>query len=103
MTTPDRLREAARVLRERAEAATPGLWTAVEGASGQWWVEIQSRADIALELAGADARYIATMSPPVALALADVLDDYFAAFTADPDFIPPVAFAVADTILGGAE
>lgn len=85
----DRLREAARVLRERAEAATPGPWLAMEyddnpgdegvallGAAatvtgshmiGYFHVGEQSQME-------ADGDYARTMHPGVGLALADWLD-----------------------------
>ena len=100
----DRLREAARVLRERAEAATPGPWRSVQGASGDlWWVELPNTADVALDLHGENATYIATMHPGVGLALADWLDD-IAALDGPSPHIPSErgAFRIADIILGSA-
>ena len=86
----DRLREAAAVLRERAEAATPGPWEADGGEISQHWSRPEPWQPVASgEVAcmaycyggsargidrDEDAAYIAMMHPPVALALADWLD-----------------------------
>lgn len=87
----ERLREAARVLRERAEGATPGPWTRDASYAGngdllsenivhsQWDVASCHGADVAPEdgrhlQARADADYLSTMNPTVALAVADWLD-----------------------------
>ena len=75
----NRLREAARVLRERAEVATPGPWT-VAGPykSGALYL---ANDDIGATVAkfetprrDENVRFIATLHPGVALALADLLD-----------------------------
>jgi hypothetical protein len=68
----DLLREAAQAIREAAEAASPGPWTAVEGASGDWWVERPHLGDVAIDLHRENARHIALMDPTVALAVADL-------------------------------
>lgn len=95
-----RLREAARVLRERAEAATPGPWMVdgsqvyptAHGAPLVAATRTHSLSDTP------DAAYIATVDPLVALALADWLDD-----TADmAKYHARHALAVADAILGEA-
>ena len=73
----DRLREAARVLRERAEATT---WAPE---CGGWWLPFVrsafpvAEADVTVAEArdGGTAAYIATMHPGVGLALADWLDN----------------------------
>ena len=86
----DRLREAAKVLRERAEAATPGPWQ-----HGEDWAAISADSDsvvhayyqrpceacgndiydeASVAVSVMDAAYIATMHPGVGLALADWLD-----------------------------
>ena len=82
-----RLGEAARVLRERAEAATPGPWTVVPGASNVWHFPEEGTPTLVVGGTGAarvqrrstearlsDAAYIATVHPGVGLALADWLD-----------------------------
>ena len=66
--TGDLLRQAAAKLRDHAEVATPGPWTAV-GES------LQAPVGSALEVTGYNARYFALMHPPVALALANLLDE----------------------------
>lgn len=88
--TAARLREAAKVLRERAGSATPGPWVAVAGALGDpadgpdhMRVLQAPHKDAVTALArldydrygGADAVYIALVHPLVGLALADWLDD----------------------------
>lgn len=121
----DRLKEAARVLRERAEAATPKghthpwLYTDATygdpadgpthvavtccGANG---VEVRHflHADDGSHETSETARYIATMHPGVGLALADWLD-----VEADEQEVlggsteaGAMAHRVADLILGGA-
>ena len=95
----DRLREAARVLRERAEAATRGPWNwecyredlpsllGLAGTPGvyEWRQEVieadhsgecgcRSACYLTLGVDPADQTYIATMHPGVGLALADLLD-----------------------------
>jgi hypothetical protein len=87
----EELREAARLMRERARAATPGRWHAKcsDGAYQDWYVVSSlglgqvttglhdDGGDIVLvERDRADAEHIASWSPPVALAVADWLDDY---------------------------
>ena len=99
----DRLREAAKVLREQAEAATPGPWRSVQGASGDlWWVELPNTADVALDLHGENATYIATMHPGVGLALADWLDDLADHDASDLMPMERGALFLADLILGSA-
>lgn len=109
----DRLREAARVLRERARTATPWPWVTHP---------VGARADVrglpentshdyrgnAVATAGdsefgacpaKDAHYIATMHPGVGLALAELLDGL--ACDSPWDFRHDNALAIADLILGG--
>lgn len=88
-TSPaEELREAARLMRERATAATEGPWTAwVMGSEGYLVLRatgtIHERGRNRVARVGlkdwdsdkADAEYIAGMHPGVALALADWLDD----------------------------
>jgi hypothetical protein len=90
----DRLRQAAQKIRETAGAAAYGQWHKV--------------GDLPV-FAGEDAAHIALWSPPVALAVADWLDDFAntaLAWTDRPGAGPvdPKCQAVllADLILGGA-
>lgn len=123
MSAAARIREAARVLTERAEAATPGPWR-WEGASTSDWPQgeeslIADRDNGEHELvlygwgydaSGIDARdedraYIALMSPGVGLVLADLLNlraDYHDAYGCteyDDDGGCP-CMDLADQILG---
>ena len=109
MTPAERLRAAATRLREVAGAAEGGPWTftvddahtdypwRLDGTFRNWRGEECNR-DIARVATTDDALYFATMSPPVALALADWLD-----YTAERQVGEPVraALAVADAVLGG--
>lgn len=97
-----RLREAARVLRERAEAATPGPWEMFRDPIG---IHVESGGERGLI---ADAVYIATMHPGVGLALADWLDTaannaerngWMAGYT--EAMRGTSAVRIADLILGG--
>lgn len=111
------LREAAKVLRERAEAATPGPWAADQrgGVTGRFagMTEVISEST---DQSHAD--FIATMHPGVALALADVFErvanraDQIEGTMASPKIAASViagsvpgwdeASYAADLILGGA-
>ena len=51
-----------------AKAAVLGHWDAIEGPSGDWWVEHAHLADIALDLHGENARHIARHDPARVLA-----------------------------------
>ncbi len=93
MTNPDLLRRAAAQLRQHAEATTPYPWS-IENWShgwddGQTWringptgedattpCVVETKTDDAgfFSQAEADVEYVALMHPPVALALADWLD-----------------------------
>lgn len=90
MTAADLLRRAATKLRETAQAATPGPWAEpyeVDDTNPPedrgWWVHggtgmREHAVAVALPYspnAAADAKLIALVHPPVALALADLLDD----------------------------
>lgn len=103
----ERLREAASLLRERAEAATPGPWR-TGGESGLVWDTALPEigpTKIVCDSREGDATYIATMSPPVALALADLLDDDAeAAQWSNGDLREsiPLILALVDAILGDA-
>ena len=114
----DRLREAARVLRERAEAATSPPWEARPGPLEGHWVAglggMPCRPIPGL-IEDEDAAYIATMHPGVGLALADWLDgaasnaefmqaviDTGRADNPDASLARTKADDVADLILGSA-
>jgi hypothetical protein len=93
MTPAEELRAAARMIRERAEAATPGRWYATEedvltdGGDALHW----AGACVA-NSSGADGRHIASWSPPVALAVADLLEleaKIAESITRLRDLIPP--------------
>jgi hypothetical protein len=76
----DLLRQAATVLRERADAATPGPWTALPGAGNVWRFPDEGSPSLIARgghegPSPADAAYIATMHPGVGHALADWLDN----------------------------
>lgn len=66
------LRRAAAVLREHAEAATAGPWTAYP--DGLIWNGDRATDPAAGSQFGENADYIVLMHPPVALALAALLD-----------------------------
>lgn len=119
----NRLREAAKVLRERAEAAAKGPWKyphrnypgVVMAKHGCLWVpSSKDRHDSGHLNNEADGHFIAMMQPLVAVALADWLDATADEWTptalcgcgeagCDGDEQPHVrhAIAVADLILGG--
>ncbi len=111
VTADEFLREAATLLRERAEAATPGPWargdpSTVENTRASCVID----GDGGMPCSDEDAAHIAMMHPGVALALADWLDEVAAAaqiMTHQEHQIPGVPFtvplqvmALAATILG---
>ena len=111
----ERLRAAATLLRERAEAATPGPWevllSSTKHAYGVWSLRGEcvtiDRATSRKHVDGANASFVATMDPTVALAVADWLD-WMADRSASGNGIPAMrgqglaqALAVADAILAG--
>ena len=113
--TADRLREAARVLREDATAAThgaPGPWRTWITSDRKWTiVDSNSHGTLAPARCVDDdvATYIATMHPGVGLALADWLDTaannaerngWMAGYT--EAMRGTSAVRIADLILGGA-
>ena len=118
MNAVETLREAAKVLRERAGAAIPGPWETRSGSliarsssSPRLMWPPHATADAQMwegqrEQQAADATYIATMHPGVALALADWLDYEAQDQSHDPsehDGSPSGhALRVAEAILGGA-
>ena len=103
------LRRAAKRLRDKANAATPGPWEGNAGlpvvlAPSEEWDRGGGRQRIAHmcmpyreERMRANGEYIALMHPPVALALADWLDDEAARGLGRPD--NPAAYAVARAVL----
>jgi hypothetical protein len=103
------LRRAANLLRERATGATPGPWEGyarlpVVLAPREEWDLGEGRQRIAHmcmpyreERKWANAAYITLMHPPVALALADWLDDEAARGLGRPDNL--AAYAVARAVL----
>lgn len=86
MSAVETLREAAKVLRERAEAATPEPWEVVGGGEYVQGPGILVAPDDG-GVTTTDADLIATMHPGVALALADWLDK-----AADGDGLMPHRF-----------
>ena len=82
------LRQAAKLMRERAEAATPGEWHAFSSAHEEWYVasktygqvttgihdEPASTEIVLIERDRADAEHIAGWSRDPALAVADLLE-----------------------------
>ncbi len=110
MSEVGRLREAAKVLRERAEAAPPGPWGTQAGTSGlpadgpTTYTLTAPTGDIATgeydRHDGCALDYAATMHPGVGLALADLLDGL--ADDEPWDFRHDEALAIANLVLGGA-
>lgn len=102
----DLLREAAALMRERAEAATPSPWLADVKDDGRAWVFIYDEMD-SLSLHGYpnDAEHIASWHPAVALAVADWLDRIAWTWEFEPTLQGRVggdeALAVARAYLGG--
>lgn len=109
--TAHRLRTAAAKLREVAEGATPGPWSMGGGHqdSAPWpttgvWSGDPDNCHTECDYP-ADATYIATMSPPVALAVAAWLDDMAIRNESGNDLHWPHpgdvlhALAVADAVL----
>lgn len=122
--TADRLREAARVLRERAEEATPGPWRdEYSGRTGPVVMDAASRnaldhvAKCSHFRGRSDAAYIATMHPGVGLLVAELLDEsaghaeFMERVTAEHNAVTgervtlrrTKADDLADLILGGAK
>ena len=114
--TAETLRAAATRLRELAEAATPGPWQTFEqhgrDYTDEGWSQIGGVKnprghDVALtydigfdnDYHEADAAYIAAMSPTVALALADWLDETAVIAGENGGWTPGEALAVANAIL----
>lgn len=102
------LRRAAKVLREHAGYATAGPWEYVEGemdeaisgSSADGLVYSHYGDDAGVPLAQYDGSYIVLMHPPVALALADLLEAHIPLFAGLLDPAPDhEVFAVARAIL----
>lgn len=115
MTAPETLREAAALMRARAEAATPGPWNATHDPLGHHVEDgFRSRGRLAMDLGSdvpvsngrADAAHIASWHPAVALAVADWLDimadcaAVLEGFDLDPSKTEVAALAVARAYLG---
>ena len=118
------LRRAAAKMRERAEAATPGPWSIVPGASNVWRFPDEGTPTLVVNGVGGnvparsrrearmtDAEHIASWHPAVALAVADWLDSHaeiHALRTCDErlfaprrrDLLPCPALALARAYLG---
>lgn len=104
MPSSERLRQAAALLRQRAEAATPGPWgwsgtmhdLLVDAPDGHTVANVMGCDDHPGRTEN-DAAYIALMHPGVALLLADLLDRL--AITAYAHgFEPDEALALADAL-----
>lgn len=102
MTTGvDVLREAATLVRGRAEAATPGPWTIVGGGDCVAPVGIMVAPDDG-GIADSDAAHIATWHPGVAVAVADWLDR-LAVENGDFVNVDHPAMVLADVVLQAKE
>ena len=99
MTPAERLRAAATWLREVAEDATPGSWEVIGGGEYLQGPDILVGGGVGSTTA-TNADYIAMMHPPVALALADWLDDTATEVESHATYSPD-ALRVADAVLGG--
>lgn len=111
MTPVETLREAARLMRERAEAATPGPWTThgigvlaprerddiAEGPGRIFEAQLPYRS----ERMRANTAHVVGMHPGVALAVADWLEAEVWA-SESPGFPEPRALTVARVYLGEA-
>ena len=113
LTVAEELRHAATIIRERADAATPGPWKHMclgsEGCTtirDSGTIRERGRGRVAMhgwkdwKADHADADFVAMMSPPVALLLADLLED-----EARLEFgaVPDTPLLLARAILGEAE
>ena len=112
-TPAAQLRTAAKLMRERAEKATPGPWKHMclgsEGCTtirDSGTIRERGRGRVAMhgwkdwKADHADADFVAMMSPPVALLLADLLED-----EARLEFgtVPDTPLLLARAILDGAK
>jgi hypothetical protein len=89
MSSADRLREAAAKARDTANGA-------LEGTTDDWWGPEDYRDSVG----PGDAEHIALWSPPVAIAVADLLDDVAADKDSGLATIHPRLLDLADLILG---
>lgn len=100
-TTPtspaDTLREAATLIRERANGSTAGPWSAAEQTHGEWYGLQSQWTALGNVFEKTEADHIASWHPAVALAVADWLED--AARVPDL-WVNPAALTVARTYLG---
>ena len=104
MSAVETLREAAKTLRERAEAATPGPWDFSISEDRAWALTAAGEAIVSRSAVDEDATLIATLHPGVALALADWLDDVADSYAiAKHGFWSVRALRVAEAVLGGGE
>jgi hypothetical protein len=87
MTTADRVHQAAAKIRKAANKTSEGDWFDSTELGG--WLD-----------EGGDAEYVALMSPPVALAVAEWLDATAADKTAGLGTIHPRAIDLTNLILG---
>ena len=108
-TEAETLRRAAALMRERAEAATPGPWSNRRG-PGEHIVRHDSGAPLANTNTRADRRHIASWHPVVALAVADWMEALVRAVERsgvahypEPASIHDAALAVARAYLGESE
>jgi len=103
----DVLREAARLMRERAEGATPGPWVVHDGT--QWEASVRAlstgmtpgwRRIAQVNRLNPDAEHIASWQPAVALAVADWLDGV-AEFVEKASYLPADAplYAVEEALV----
>jgi hypothetical protein len=104
-----RIREAARLIRQRAEAATEGPWESLDGGDRlvAWKLDPSGRFDDDFDYVvdepianAANAEHIASWHPGVALAVAALLNslaDLYAAGIAEPQ---PLPMAIVRAYLG---
>lgn len=105
MSDRDALCRAAALMRERAEAATPGPW--VTGSVNPrtngmtWFGNLDPEIPGPLgEAGGRDAQHIASWHPAVALAVANWLDETAVIASEPGGWVPGEALAVARAYLG---
>lgn len=106
------LRKAVMILRERAEAATPGPWEVNEGGMGvlagreEWDLGggqqriLTANMPYRAERMRANVAHVATMHPGVGLALADWLEDEANAAGYHENRVVPAALPLARLIVG---
>jgi hypothetical protein len=96
----DRIREAAALMRQRAEWANEGPWERGRDWAGTYTIDADGIGTLGQGFVGTDAIHIASWHPTVALAVADWLDDH----ASQSDILRcapnPRAINVARTYLG---